>query len=53
MPNENSLFSDKQAQKHTEILKKPLLCMRLRIIATQNDQKNVKDAPLKTEEARN
>ena len=31
---------------HTEILKKPLLCMRLRI-ASQNDYKNVKDAPLK------
>ena len=30
----------------TEILKKPLLCMRLRI-ASQNDYKNVKDAPLK------
>ena len=34
MTNENSLFSDKQAQKHTEILKKPLLCIRLRMIAT-------------------
>ena len=30
----------------TEILKKPLLCMRLRI-ASQNEYKNVKDSPLK------
>ena len=31
---------------HTEILKKPPLRMRLQI-ASQNDYKNVKDAPLK------
>ena len=30
---ETAYYSDKQAQKHTEILKKPLMRMRLRIIA--------------------